>query len=74
MLSPCPITYYKYYLFGSVVKMPKKQQYSGLSAASTCDFVKKTGVVGDIEHRKICFYCKLFIPILYIYIFFKFRS
>ena len=39
MPSSCPINYYKYYLFGSIVKMQKKkQQCSGLSATSIGEF------------------------------------
>ena len=37
MPSSCPIDYYKYHLFGSIVKMQKK---SGLSATSIDEFVR----------------------------------
>ena len=37
MPSSCPIDYYKYHLFGSIVKMQKK---SGLSAISIDEFVR----------------------------------
>ena len=37
MPSSCPIDYYKYHLFGSIVKMKKK---SGLSATSIDEFVR----------------------------------
>ena len=40
MPSLCPIDYYKYHLFGSIVKMQKKQQCSGLSATSIDEFVR----------------------------------
>ena len=40
MPSSCPIDYYKYHLFGSIVKMQKKQQCSGLSATSIDAFVR----------------------------------
>ena len=40
MPSSCPIDYYKYHLFGSIVKMKKKQQCSGLSATSLDEFVR----------------------------------
>ena len=40
MPSSCPIDYYKYHLFGSIVKMQKKQQCSGLSATSIDEFVR----------------------------------
>ena len=36
MPSSCPIDYYKYHLFGSIVKMQK----SGLSATSIDEFVR----------------------------------
>ena len=37
MPSSCPIDYYKYHLFGSIVKMQKN---SGLSATSIDEFVR----------------------------------
>ena len=37
MPSSCPIDYYKYHLFGSIVKMKKKV---GLSATSIDEFVR----------------------------------
>ena len=37
MPSSCPIDYYKYHLFGSIVRMKKK---SGLSATSIDEFVR----------------------------------
>ena len=40
MPSSCPIDYYKYHLFDSIVKMKKKQQCSGLSATSIDEFVR----------------------------------
>ena len=43
MPSSCLINYYKYYLFGSIVKMQnkgKKQQCSDLSATSIGEFVR----------------------------------
>ena len=41
MPSSCPIDYYKYHLFGSIVKMKKKKhQCSGLSATSIDEFVR----------------------------------
>ena len=40
MPSSCPIDYYKYHLFGSIVKMQKKQQCTGLSVTSIDKFVR----------------------------------
>ena len=40
MTSSCPIDYYKYHLFGSIVKMQKKQQCSGLSDTLIDEFVR----------------------------------
>ena len=39
MPSSCPIDYYKYHLFGSIVKMKKKKK-SGLSATSIDEFIR----------------------------------
>ena len=40
MPSSCTIDDYNYHLFGSLVKMKKKQQWSGLSATSIYEFVR----------------------------------
>ena len=60
MPSSCPIDYYKYHLFGSIVKMQKK---SGLSATSIDEFVR------IFNSSKLYIYVLLFL--FYSFFFFK---
>ena len=65
MPSSCPIDYYKYHLFGSIVKMKKKQQCSGLSATSIDEFVRL------LNSSKLYIYIYICIIIFIIFPFFK---
>ena len=56
MPSSCPIDYYKYHLFGSIVKMQKN---SGLSATSIDEFV---GIFNSSKLYIYMYYYFYFIP------------
>ena len=62
MPSSCPIDYYKYHLFGSIVKMQKK---SGLSATSTDEFVR------IFNSSKLYIYIYVLLFLFYSFFFFQ---
>ena len=64
MPSSCPIDYYKYHLFGSIVKMQKN---SGLSATSIDEFVR------IFNSSKLYIYIYIYVLLFLFYSFFFFK-